>query len=144
VFIGLLVVGVFCGNAITRRLSRKMTNRRLLFMGSGLSAFAAAGFVGLVLSGELSVTTLLGVMFFFTLGAGITSPAALGSSLGVDGRIVGSAAGLYGCVQMLAGAVCTSMTGWGSNPALSAAWVMLGVSLLVVVSFWAATLSRKP
>ena len=144
VFIGLLVVGVFCGNAVTRRLSRKMTNRRLLFMGSGLSAFAAAGFVGLVLSGELSVVALLVVMFFFTLGAGITSPAALGSSLGVYGRIEGSAAGLYGCVQMLAGAVCTSMTGWGSNPALSAAWVMLGVSLLVVVSFWAATLSRKP
>jgi DHA1 family bicyclomycin/chloramphenicol resistance-like MFS transporter len=140
VFIGLLVVGVFCGNALTRRLAGRHSSQRLLYAGKGLSIVAALLFLALVAADALSVPALLCVMFVFTLGAGMTSPAALGSALQVDGRLVGSAAGLYGCVQMLCGALSAALAGWGDHPAWSSACVLLLVSVVGLGSFrWAVT-----
>ena len=85
-------------------------------------------------------------MFFFTLGAGIASPMALTEAVSVNPRVVGSASGLYGFMQMAVGALCTALAGIGGNPALSTALVLAGAGITAQVSFWIAlgVRSRRP
>jgi DHA1 family bicyclomycin/chloramphenicol resistance-like MFS transporter len=83
-------------------------------------------------------------MFFFALGAGIASPAALGQAISVNPAVIGSASGLYGFSQMAVGAVCTAITGFGSNPALAAAIVLAAAGLVAQCSFWIALRFRGP
>jgi DHA1 family bicyclomycin/chloramphenicol resistance-like MFS transporter len=53
----------------------------------------------------------------------------------VDPQRVGSAAGLYGFTQMAIGAACTTLAALGGEPALAAALVLLGASVLSQVAF---------
>jgi DHA1 family bicyclomycin/chloramphenicol resistance-like MFS transporter len=129
-YLGMLIIGMSLGNALTRRLVRTLDVERLLLTGNGLCLVCAAGFVGLVLAGELSVPLVIGLMFLYTLGAGLASPAALTKALSVDDHLIGSAAGAYGFTQMIIGAACTTAAGIGSNPALSAAAVLLAASCI--------------
>jgi hypothetical protein len=48
------------------------------------------------------------------------SPAVSTPSISVDPRLIGSAAGLYGITQMAVGATCTTLAGFGHDPAVSA------------------------
>jgi len=78
---------------------------------------------------------IVGLMIVYCLGAGLCSPAVSTLSISVDPRLIGSAAGLYGFVQMAVGAACTTLAGLGQDPALAAASVLLGASLLAQLSF---------
>ena len=60
-------------------------------------------------------------MFLFASGAGLSSPAALSKSLGVDPTLVGSAAGMYGFMQMAVDGLGTWFASAGQDPAWSVA-----------------------
>ena len=64
-------------------------------------------------------------MFVFGMGAGVASPAALTQAISVNPQVIGSASGLYGFSQMGVGALCTALVGIGSNPALTAAIILV-------------------
>jgi DHA1 family bicyclomycin/chloramphenicol resistance-like MFS transporter len=66
----------------------------------------------------------------------MASPAALTKAISVNAEHVGSAAGLYGCGQMLVGAACTSLVALGADPGWSAALVLLGTAVLGQLAFW--------
>jgi len=138
IYLGLLMGGMALGNAITGRLIRTVALERLLLTGNAISVASAAVLLGVLLSGHLSVAAVLGLMFVFTCGAGMTSPAALTKAVSVDPHRVGSAAGLYGFTQMVVGAICTSLAALGSNPAVSALSVLLGAAALGQLAFWVA------
>ncbi|WP_213876119.1 multidrug effflux MFS transporter [Pseudomonas sp. dw_358] len=143
-YLGLLIVGMSVGNALTRRLVRTVKMDRLLLCGCLISTVSATALLALVLSGHLNLPGMLGLMFTFTLGAGLCSPAALTRALGVDAGLVGSAAGLYGFAQMAAGALCTLLVGRFADPALGASAVLCGATLIGSASFLMALRYDRP
>ena len=65
----------------------------------------------------------------------MTSPAALTLTLGVEPKRVGSAAGLYGAIQMTFGAACTALAGLGADPALAVALILSAAAVLSHLCF---------
>ncbi len=145
-YVAILILGVWIGSMLASRLIAKMPIRRLLIGSNSISVIAAALFLASVLTGHLSVILTITTMFFFTLGVGVAAPAALTEAISVDPAIIGSASGLYGFVQMVVGALCTALVGFGSSPSLAAAIVLAGAGVVAQASFWIAsrTMKREP
>lgn len=143
IYLGLLIVGMSLGNALTRRLVLVVSVERLLLVGNAVSILGATALLFAVLQDHLTVALTIGLMFIYALGAGTCSPAALSKSLEVDRHLVGSAAGLYGCTQMAVGALCTFIAGLGDNPALAVACVMTAAALCGQAGFWMALGQRR-
>ncbi|MDE2606955.1 MAG: multidrug effflux MFS transporter [Burkholderiales bacterium] len=138
VYTGMMVLGMAVGNALTGRLSRVLNADRLLRIGNTLSLASAIVLIGIVLAHRLSVPNAIGLVLLFTCGCGMASPAALAKAVGVEPRLVGSAAGLYGFSQMAIGAGCTALAALGSDPALSATAVMVGATAFSQLAFTVA------
>ena len=136
--LAVLIVGVWLGSALASRLILRVAPARLLIGANLVSVAAALALLFFVLFGPFTIATLVGAMFFFTLGAGIASPIALTEAVSVNARVVGSASGLYGFAQMSIGALCVALAGLGRSPALAAALTLAGAGLVSQVSFWIA------
>ena len=104
---------------------------------------SALALLALTLAGAMTITNVIGLMFLFTAGAGASSPAALSKTLGVESRLVGSAAGLYGFMQMAVGALCTLAVSIGRDQALAAAVVLTGAMLLGQAGLWLAKAAQR-
>jgi DHA1 family bicyclomycin/chloramphenicol resistance-like MFS transporter len=137
-YLALLIFGMSLGNLLTSRLIRTVPLQRLLLGGNALSAVSAALLLLAVVMDRMTLTGTMALMMVFTLGAGMSSPAAITKAVSVNPKLVGSAAGLYGFTQMVVGAVCTALAAAGSNPALAVASVLTVAAVLGQVSFWAA------
>jgi MFS transporter, DHA1 family, multidrug resistance protein len=135
VYAGIMVTGIAIGNAVTSRVAGRVAPERLLRVGNTISLAAAAVLLAIVLAGDLGVANAIVLMLFFTFGCGLTSPAALAKAVSVEPRLVGSAAGLYGCSQMTIGALCTALAAAGNDPAFSALTVMVVATALSQVAF---------
>lgn len=144
IYLAIEISGVWLGSMAASRLIPRMSIDRLMVGANLASVVAALFFLVVVLFGRLSVPLVVGPMFFFALGAGIASPAALGQAISVNPTVIGSASGLYGFSQMAVGAVCTAITGVGSNPALAAAVVLATAGVVAQGSFWIALRFREP
>jgi MFS transporter, DHA1 family, multidrug resistance protein len=142
-YLGLLIVGMSLGNALTSRLVKVVTIERLLLAGNAISVVSAISFLVAVLARDLSIASAITLMTFYCLGAGIASPAALTKAISVNPALVGSAAGLYGFTQMAVGALCTTLVGIGDNPSLSAAVVLVAAASLGQAAFWTALVRRR-
>lgn len=70
-----------------------------------------------------------------TLGAGMSSPAALSRGLSAVPWLTGSAAGLYGFGQMAMGALGTKLVGYGDNPAVACAVTQICIIGLALASY---------
>jgi DHA1 family bicyclomycin/chloramphenicol resistance-like MFS transporter len=137
-FLGLLAVGVSMGSAMTNRLVGRVPIERLLIGANAVSACAAMALLAFILLGELNLTLLIGLTFLFTFGAGTSSPTALTKAMGVNRKLVGSAAGLFGFSQMAVGALCTVVVGLGDNSALAAAGTLAAAGVISQSAFWIA------
>ena len=144
VYLAVLFGGVWLGNALVSRLVAKVPVRRLMVFGNLTSVVAALGFLAAVLSSHLGVVSAIAPMFFYALGAGVASPMALTEAVSVNPHVVGAASGLYGAMQMAIGALCTTLAGLGSDPALSTAWVLVGSGVIAQAAFWWALAWRRP
>jgi MFS transporter, DHA1 family, multidrug resistance protein len=141
--LAILVSGVWLGSMLASRLIATISLGRLLTGANALGTLAAFALLGVVLSGHLTVLSTIGAMFVFTIGVGIAAPAALTQAISVSPRVVGSASGLYGFTQMAVGALCTAIVGLGDDPALSAALVLTGASIVGQGAFWIAARRRE-
>jgi MFS transporter, DHA1 family, multidrug resistance protein len=142
--LAILVSGVWLGSMLASRLIVSVSLGRLLTGANGLGTLAAFVLLGAVLSGHLTVLMTIGAMFVFTIGVGMAAPAALTQAISVSPRVVGSASGLYGFTQMAVGALCTAIVGLGEDPALSAAIVLTGASVIGQGAFWIAARRLEP
>jgi len=97
-----------------------------------------------LLAGQLHWWLVLALLLVFNVGAGMTSPAALTRTLSVHPGLVGSAAGLYGAIQMVVGALCTAAVGLGHDPALAMASVLVVASTLSQLGFRDALRTPPP
>ena len=136
-YLGLLVVGVSLGNILASRLVGRFTIERLLMAGNLVSLGAASALLAALLAGQAGAFAFAfeALMIAYCVGAGLCSPAASMLSISVDPRRIGSAAGLYGFMQMTIGALCTTLAGLGHDPALAATAVLVGAALLAQASF---------
>ncbi|MBS7697692.1 MAG: multidrug effflux MFS transporter [Chelatococcus sp.] len=137
-YLAVLVAGIWIGSIIVSRLIMRMPIRSLLIGGNLVSLAAALVFLGVVASGHLTVVWVVGLMFLFMFGAGFAAPTALTQAVSVNQKVVGSASGLYGFAQMSVGAVCAGLAGLGSHPALAAALVLGGATVVAQIAFMVA------
>ena len=132
------IVGAWFGSLAASRLVGTVPMRRLMVTGNLISWASALLFLAVVLSGRLSVASTLLPMLTLTFGAGIASPTALATVLGINPAIAGSASGLYGFLQMSLGAVCAALGGVGPDPALAVGTTLLAACSLAQFFFWFA------
>jgi DHA1 family bicyclomycin/chloramphenicol resistance-like MFS transporter len=135
IYLGFLMLGMALGNIVTSRLVRAVGIERLLVRGNAVSAVSAALLLLMVVLHHLALGPLIGLMFLFMVGAGMSSPAALTKAISVDAALVGSASGLYGFIQMAVGALCTALVGVARTPALGAAAVLVAAAVLGQCAF---------
>jgi MFS transporter, DHA1 family, multidrug resistance protein len=143
IYLGLLMVGMSVGNVITRNLIKRVSLDRLLIGANLLSTLSAASLLAVTLAGAMTISNVIGLMFLFAIGAGATSPAALSKALGVESRLVGSASGLYGSMQMVVGALCTFAVGFGHDQALSSAVVLTVAMVCGQAGLWVALVASR-
>jgi DHA1 family bicyclomycin/chloramphenicol resistance-like MFS transporter len=138
IYPAIVLAGVWIGSVAATRLIPRVPIDRLAVWANLLSVLASFALLGVVLSGHLTVLLVIGPMFVFGMGAGVASPAALTQAISVNPAVIGSASGLYGFSQMGVGAICTALVGTGSNPALTAAIILVGAGVIGQAAFWIA------
>ncbi len=137
-YLALIMVGIWLGCFASNRLADKLSIDKMIVLGSSISITCSLLFLLFVSLGYLNTYTIIVPIIIYCFGVGITSPAALTKALNVNPLIAGSASGIYGFFQMIIGAICSSLSGFGHNPALSAACVLLGACIIAQVCFKAA------
>ena len=133
--LGLLMGGMALGNVLARQLIQRVSLDKLMLGGNLLSLSCAGALLALTLMQQLNVVLAVSLMTLFTIGSGMTSPAALAKALGVHPQLTGSAAGVYGFAQMAVGGICTMAASVGDNPSLSAMSVLLIAGMLGQLGF---------
>jgi DHA1 family bicyclomycin/chloramphenicol resistance-like MFS transporter len=127
--LGLVVAGAALGSALTRYLSHVDKPDRILLAANVLSVASSLLLLVVVATDAMTLWNVLGLMFLFAIGAGIASPLSLSLALhATDARQTGSAAGLYGFLQMAVGAICTLALGLFADPALAMACVLFAAA----------------
>lgn len=135
VYLALVIVGIWLGTFSATRLVSKISLNTMMTVGSCISLTFAIILFMFTWIDYLTAWTVILPVVGFCFGIGLTSPATLTNSLNVNPKIAGSASGLYGFMQMTFGAVCTSLSGLGNNPAFAMACVLLGASVLAQICF---------
>jgi DHA1 family bicyclomycin/chloramphenicol resistance-like MFS transporter len=130
-YLAALMSGVWLGSARARRLVERVALTRIAMGGNLVSLACGALILLLALAGHASMARILALMFLFTIGAGLCAPVALTLATDVNPAIAGSAAGLYGGVQMSVGALCTALAGLGGASLIS---TMIVLTLACVFS----------
>ncbi len=138
-----LMVGLAAGGFSANRLAGRVPAARILLGANLVSMAAATLFLLSWAAGALSVVSVVGSIALFMMGAGIASPFALTAAISVNPNAIGAASGLYGCVQMTYGALCTVIVA-SLNPGsvLTVGAVLLGSTLLGRVALSAAVRAR--
>ena len=134
-YLALIMVGIWLGCFASNRLVDKLSIDKMIVLGSCISIACSLIFFIFVLFGYLNVYTIITPIIIYCFGVGITSPAALTKALNINPLVAGSASGIYGFFQMVIGALCTSLSGLGNNPAFSAACVLLGSCIIAQMCF---------
>ncbi len=139
----LLMVGLAAGGLSANRLAGRVPAARILLGANLIAIVAAAGFLAAWASGELSVASVVATIALFMLGAGIASPFALTGAISVNPHAIGAASGLYGCVQMLYGALCTVIVAsWSPGSVPTVGVVLLGSALIGQAALTVAVRAR--
>jgi DHA1 family bicyclomycin/chloramphenicol resistance-like MFS transporter len=126
-----MFLGISAGGFIANRMVRRVDPTRLLGWATILGLVAAAAFLAEDLTGTLTLPRLVVTLVVFTIGAGIASPLALTGAISVNPNAIGAASGLYGCLQMGYGALCTLVVSvWHARPSL-ATGIVLVVSMIL-------------
>lgn len=115
---------------------RLMVHAHQVSVGSALLLLLSLWLVG----PRVDVIVALG--FLHSLGAGACGPVVMALAIGVVPRLTASAAGLYGCVQMLIGALCAALVALHPDAAWAAATVLTAAGVLGQIAFHVARRTR--
>ncbi len=137
-FLGLLMSGVAIGSICAGSLAGRVAMEKLMIGANLVCVAATVMLVAAAATGVATAPIMVSLMAIFAVGGGIVSPAALTKAVGVNARVIGSAAGLYGFGQMMVGAICTTLSSVGPDPMLSAALIMLVAAVIGQAAFWVA------
>jgi DHA1 family bicyclomycin/chloramphenicol resistance-like MFS transporter len=107
----LVSVGYMVGNFLSGRYSERIGNDHMVLLGNMLTFFGAALCLVLALFGLLTPVALFSPMLLCALGNGLTIPNGTIRAISIDPRLVGTAAGLVGFLQMGVSAVISQGVG---------------------------------
>jgi len=107
--------GFLFGNFISTRLSGKVSNEKMVLVGSVLSLVVVIVQAAFVLSGNLSPLVLFLPGFFVTMAQGISLPFGQAAAMSVNPALVGMAAGVGVFTQNFCGAAFAQLYGFLSN-----------------------------
>lgn len=134
-YLAVLVLGIVIASAVSTRINLRFPIRRVLLGANLMSLVAGSIFLVTAITGYLNAYATVAIIFVFMFGIGLTAPAAFAESMNVDRRVVGSASGLYGFMQMIVGAICTSLVGLGNDPALAAGLILVVTAAVAQLAF---------
>ncbi|WP_346656019.1 multidrug effflux MFS transporter [Bradyrhizobium sp. dw_78] len=143
IYLAIIVGALWVGSVVASRIAGRVAVNRQMIGGNLMSVAGAFIFLGAVLFGVLSVPITVGSMIMFMFGVGVSSPPALAEAMSVNPKVIGSASGVYGFMQMTVGAICSSAASLGSTPALGSAVVLVVAGALAQFSFWTAIRSSR-
>lgn len=141
-WLALVVLAVAMGNMVIRLTAGKVPLRILLKIANWMTLGAGLSLLAVVLFVPLSAPVFMAPVFVFCLATGVTSPIATSEAMGILPEFAGAASGVYGFVQMMVAALCTTLVGLGPDPALAAALVTAGVGALAMLAFRVAARHR--
>ncbi|MGF6754336.1 multidrug effflux MFS transporter [Paraburkholderia sp. GAS42] len=134
-----LVVGLASGQSAARRLAATLPARAALLIASAIMGAASLSLVVSYVSHSITLVSVMGPMIVMFFATGLSSPYAISSALDVDASVVGAAAGLYGCMQMAYGSLCTAFIGLAPNdPTITMIAALLLSSAIAWLAFRAA------
>ncbi|WP_342958987.1 multidrug effflux MFS transporter [Paraburkholderia azotifigens] len=131
-----LVVGLASGQSAAKRLAGRVPARYALVAASVIMGVASVSLLIAYLWNSLSVASVMAPMIVMFFATGLASPFAISSALDVDQSVVGAAAGLYGCLQMGYGALCTAAVGLSSgDPTIAMISALIASSAIAGFAF---------
>lgn len=137
----LIVVGsLTLGSLLASRVARFLAPLAAARIAASIMVTTSLLLVTLCALDLLSIWGLLLPVMALTFSIGLCSPFAMTGAVNVDAAAIGAASGLYGCLQMAAGAL--AIVGVSLVPgelALAMSVVLLTASLIAFVSFWVPT-----
>lgn len=142
-YLGSLVVGGTLGVGLASRLIGSVPIQLLLVRASACGVVSTLVFLGAVLLHQVSIASVMVPLFVYMFCSAMGSPASVTLAISVNTRVIGSASGLYGFIQMLVGAVCTALVGLGRDPALSAAIILAVSGVLGQIAYSIAQRSAR-
>jgi DHA1 family bicyclomycin/chloramphenicol resistance-like MFS transporter len=108
---GGVVVGYMVGTFLAGRLSHRLGVDRMVRLGTLVSVVSGLLGAALAAADVTSVATVVGPMFLFILGVGMTMPNAMAGAVGPYPTMAGLASALMGFVQMTVAAVVGILVG---------------------------------
>ena len=134
---GSVAVGIMTGTFLSGRFGARLGLDRTILSGTALGAAAGLTLAGLAWSGILTVAAVIGPMFVFAVGLGLTLPNGMAGAVGPFPRMAGLAAAVAGFLQMTGSALYSVAVGHfydGTARPMTTAIALAGVAALVC--FW--------
>lgn len=107
----LVSLGYMAGNFLSGRYSELIGNDRMVLYGNSMTLLGASLTLLLALMGIFTPLALFAPMLLCALGNGLTIPNGTIRAISIDSRLVGTAAGLLGFLQMGVSAVISQGVG---------------------------------
>jgi DHA1 family bicyclomycin/chloramphenicol resistance-like MFS transporter len=130
---------VMSGALLDGRLGRRgVQPAQVLTIGLALSAAAASTLLAMALGGWTPPALVAALLMVVALTFGMTIPNILNATMQPLPDIAGTVAAVAGSIQMIAGAVSSSLVAvlFDGRSAFSMAAVMAGSSLLALTAYW--------
>lgn len=97
---GGVVLGYMAGTFLAGRLSQRLGTHRMIRLGTAVSAAGGLAGAAMAAADVASVAGVIGPMFVFILGTGLTLPNAMAGAVGPYPTMAGLASALLGFMQM--------------------------------------------
>lgn len=133
--VGSTLAAAAAGTLLTRSIVGKVNDRTILLTFSGLGLITGAAFLAAALADMLTPALVVGLSLLILFSAGGMGPVTVGTSLRLAGQQAGSAAGLFGCFQMLSGVASSFVAGLFLNHQLGCGLVLFGAYLICFTQF---------
>lgn len=134
--LALAIFGIWIGNVAATAIVGRINPIKALCFISLISTVTTASFFFISVTSYFAIWPMMAAVMGCTFCVGIAHPFVLALALSQSGGAAGSAAGLFGSLQMFIGMLCSALAGFGSNPAISSALIMFSCSLGALVCFW--------
>jgi len=126
------------GNYLTTQLARRISERRIMNLGQGLTVGGVALMLLLALAGLNTPLAFALPLVLLGIGHGLLVPPALAGTVGLVPALAGSAAAVAGLSQQLMGAAGGFAVGlFRHEGAANLGWLMLGLALCGTLAQWA-------
>jgi DHA1 family bicyclomycin/chloramphenicol resistance-like MFS transporter len=142
---GAVAFGIMTGTFLSGRFGGRLGLDRTILAGTALGAAAGVLLAGLAWSGILTVATVVGPMFVFAVGLGLTLPNGMAGAIGPFPAMAGLAAAVAGFLQLTLSALYSVAVGRfhdGTARPMTAAIALAGLAALGC--FWGLGRRRPP